>query len=100
MREPLEMGPVNPRLNECSYYFQCPVSKTCANNQCFWKQRDCFGREVWVNLLTFEKDKESDSKIVETYGEPYFPEWQVSTGTNCMYLSCKDFKPLEESTLS
>jgi len=32
------------------------------------------------------------AEIQTKYGEAYFPEWKVFTGTNCLIMYCQDTK--------
>ena len=72
--------------------FQCPFTKDCANNRCFWKQRDCYGRCPWATALLDPEYAKLAQEITDKYGEPYFPEWVIQTGTNCLMMYCKDTK--------
>lgn len=72
---------------------QCPKTKECKNDQCFWRQRDVhklspfyFNDKNGINSMDYNK------KITEEFGKPYFPEMFVEVGTNCIYLFCPDFR--------
>lgn len=74
---------------------QCPKTKECQNDQCFWRQRDIHG----LNPFPIYKDEsgkypfiEKNNAVCEKFGRPYFPELTVSVGTNCLYLCCPDFR--------
>lgn len=41
----------------------------------------------WYN----SKNPDQNKDIWEKYGQPYFPEFKVHTGTNCISVSCEDF---------
>jgi hypothetical protein len=69
---------------------QCPFTKQCQNNQCFWRQRDVFGRTPWA--IAYMHDKENQDKITQEHGEPYFPDLKISTLTNCLGISCPDYQ--------
>lgn len=69
---------------------QCQNTKVCNNNKCFWRQRDVFGLSPFFDLDP--KHIKKQEEIRNKYGESYFPEWKVSVGTNCIYVTCKDRK--------
>ena len=71
--------------------FNCPFTADCENDRCFWKQRDCHGRCPWAVFDNPEHDKEQ-AAITEKYGDPYFPEWKIFPGTNCLMTYCVDTK--------
>ena len=71
--------------------FQCPFTADCENDQCFWKQRDCYGLCPWAVFDNGEYAKELE-QIVATYGRAYFPEWAIQPATNCIMMYCKDTK--------
>jgi len=75
--------------------FQCPFTEKCQNHKCFWKQRDTHNRCAWYVHDNPEHDAEQRA-ITDQYGEPYFPEWKVQTGTNNLMAHCPDFKDPEE----
>jgi hypothetical protein len=80
-------------INDSHAVLQCPWTKDCQNTRCFWKQRDCFGRKAFdalpISIYRHNEINQQD-QITAQYGEPYFPEWKITVGTNCMYISCKD----------
>jgi len=78
--------------------FRCPFTTSCMNHRCIWKQYDCHGRNPW-----WIPDKElqaEQNKILENlcskYGEPYFPQWKVMTGTNILHAYCLDYIHMTE----
>ena len=78
-----------------SFSFQCPAANKCCNLKCFWAQRNQLGLEPFP--MWFDKEggcpgMEKNEAISKEFGESYFPEWEISVGTNCMYANCKDFK--------
>jgi hypothetical protein len=83
--------------------YQCSKTKECANNQCFWRQRDIFGRSPWLHSEGQEKIQHD--LLVEhldaSYGPVIFPKLEIGTGTNCIHIFCPDFKePSKIVTLS
>ena len=74
--------------------YQCDKTNECCNTKCFWKLRDCMGLEPFpMYVVNGEYPAlESNKKIDEEFGPVYFPEHTVTVGTNCMYITCKDFK--------
>jgi uncharacterized protein YjhX (UPF0386 family) len=78
----------------CLFHFQCPLTDICENNQCFWKQRDCYGRSAFLYFdedYTMKSFIQKNEEIISKYGEPYFPTMKGSTGTNTIGLYCEDF---------
>lgn len=72
--------------------FNCPFTKDCENDSCFWKQRDCYGRCPWATAMMDPEYVKLENNIVKEHGQPYFPEWRVFTGTNCLIMYCIDTK--------
>lgn len=74
-----------------SINFQCPWTKQCNNDRCFWKQRSTHGRCPWT-LFDDPEQEQKHKDIEQAYGKPYFPEWKVQVGTNVLTAYCPDFK--------
>lgn len=75
-------------------FYQCKLTQICQNDRCFWKQRDCYGLNpfpVWKSPEGNFPLVEENEKIVEKYGEPYYPKFKVTVGTNTMYIICEDY---------
>lgn len=68
----------------CLFHFQCPLTDLCENKDCFWKQRDCYGRNPWY-------DHKNPNKNYEKFGEMKFPTIRGYPGTNEIGLWCEDF---------
>ena len=67
----------------CLFHFQCPITDICKNGDCFWKQRDCYGRSPWYN-------HENPDGDFNTFGEMKFPTITGYTGTNEIGVWCED----------
>jgi len=70
-------------------YFQCPKSKECANDQCFFRKRDVLGMNVWASAywnMSKEKQKEQD----KLWADMVWPDLKITPGTNCFNIYCKD----------
>lgn len=84
----------NDKKPVCLFHFQCSLTDICENKECFWKQRDCYGRSSFVY---FDKDyttnsfEQKNEELISKYGEPYFPTIKGYTGTNEIGLWCEDF---------
>ena len=79
------------------FHFQCPLTDVCENNQCFWKQRDCYGLSAWyydyIDESGIHKSSLKDNtKVAQKYGKSKFPKLEVSTGTNCINVWCASFE--------
>lgn len=72
------------------FYFQCPITDICQNNQCFWKQRDCYGLSPFYYVDEDGGSVSRNADITVQYGEPYFPKTEGKTGTNVISVWCDD----------
>ena len=68
---------------------QCPDTKGCRNERCFWWQRDNAGLNPFPAAEIYAGTYQG-GEIAAKHGEPYFPELRVSVGTNCLNVSCPD----------
>ena len=91
-RSILTSGPV-------STVSKCDRVKECNNNQCFFRRRDIFGISPWAMAYkSFNPQLENDDmdkkslETTEKYGKEIFPTLDASIGTNCIYVTCRDFK--------
>jgi len=74
---------------------QCPNTDVCRNNQCLWRQRDIFGRNLmYIPPEQFpdeaEQQAELRAELEAKYGPAHFPEWTCTVGTNCVYAICQE----------
>lgn len=70
--------------------FQCPFTDICQNTKCFWKQRDCYNRQVFVWFGPNEPQQTDEEK--EICKEYIMPKWTTTVVTNGMSLTCPDYK--------
>ena len=71
--------------------FQCPWTKQCINNRCFWRKRDRHEASVWCNPATGEGGWNPETT--------FFPEWKIQTGTNCLQVYCPEYKDEKDEYL-
>lgn len=85
--------------------FQCSLTTECANDSCFFRQRDVHGLNPWwINPETSDADAlaaiERQREVLEVYGPWQAPSLRVSMGTNVLYAICDDFEELDEKDSS
>jgi hypothetical protein len=60
--------------------FQCPHTRDCGNDQCFWRQRDAFGYQAvtsaFMTTQQLEMVQAKRDAIKDAYGDPYVPTWE------------------------
>ncbi len=69
--------------------FNCPRTKDCANDKCFFRKRDIFGMSVWAIAyygMTDEEKKIQD----ELWSDVLWPRLEMRIGTNCYNITCLD----------
>jgi hypothetical protein len=71
-----------------------PCTKECKNDRCFWRQRNEFGLSPWYYNAPMDdpgkiKHEKEQMAIRRKYGDPFFPELKVYTGTNQLSLVCE-----------
>jgi len=69
--------------------FQCPRSKDCSNDKCFFRKRDVLGMNVWA--AAYWAMDEAEQKIQnELWDDVLWPEIKIKPGTNCYNIYCED----------
>lgn len=70
---------------------QCEKTKECKNDQCFFRQRDIFGRHPFLHLND-DALAQANIAIEKEHGQAIFPSLHAEVGTNVIIVLCKDFK--------
>lgn len=73
------------------FTFQCQKTVECNNNNCFFRQRDIFGRPIWWHQVVSEEGMKKLKELNDKYGGATFPRFKVEIGTNCLEVFCYDF---------
>jgi len=71
---------------------QCPYTKECTSNQCFFKRRDCCGYQPWATAYKNQDVVDNEKRMTDRYGKVVFPEFDMGVGTNCIRIVCKSAK--------
>ena len=73
---------------------QCPKTKQCKNDECFFRQRDVYGRGAFYDEICGSKEAEmKEVKIDTEHGKAIFPKMRAEVGTNEICVICDSCEP-------